>query len=670
MPSGIYSDAWSQPLRVLFLNHSRWEWLFGIENRDGVFPIHRSFKFNPIIVEKGGITETIRTAFMCRTVEDWERAEAIATPYRLDQINSFSPKSRAILEIRSKDDLEILEKIYSNAVLLGDDSPDGWGIKYKLEFMMNTDARLFPPRPQWEAQGYRPDEYSRWLKGDWRPIEALWEELNIDPSRPIPAEIELEDWLFDASAGPERREAEARFVHGHLLKPGDVARTEWRLRCAQQPYDRLPIPRAKIPEGVVLSREGDMWIREEDMEDVALPLYEGRMIGQFDFSQKGWVRGKGRTAVWRDIPWHEKKIEPQYLMAADVYNEAVPRPYEAKLLHMNIGSATNERTAIGALASGGPTGHSAGVFYLSNVEEVAALTVIFNSFAFDYLTRQRVVGLHLDYHVLEQNALPVPFRWTKQLAEVGAGLVLASPQHSLHLIGLAKDRRDFARPMALTQFERIRHLALLNAVVARLYELDQEDVFQILGGCDLPSTDLAKARSKSGSLDPKGFWRIDGDKSPELRHTVLAQIAFQDLEDKIIAVGDRDQGIEAFLAQNRGEGWMLPETLRLADYDLGHDDRAQQFQPVASRLGPRFYDWQLVQTAEESWRECHLHARNLLGADGYARLLSGADEEPKESLPLVAEPRASYGSKEEPIQQSLFAPGSAASRDNKKDKPS
>ena len=140
--------------------------------------------------------------------------------------------------------------------------------------------------------------------------------------------------------------------------------------------------------------------------------------------------------------------------------------------------------------------------------------------------------------------------------------------------------------MALTQLERIRRIVLLNAVVALLYEFDQEDVFQILGGCDLPSSDLAKARSGSGSLNPKGFWRIDGDKSPELRHTVLTQIAFQDLEDKIIAAGDRDQGIEAFLAQNRGEGWMPPETLRLADYGLGHDDRAQQFQPVASRLGP------------------------------------------------------------------------------------
>ena len=66
---------------------------------------------------------------------------------------------------------------------------------------------------------------------------------------------------------------------------------------------------------------------------------------------------------------------------------------------------------------------------------------------------------------------------------------------------------------------------------------------------------------------------------------------------------------------------MLPETLRLADYGLGHDERAKHPQPVASRLGPRFYDWQLVQSNDESWRECHLHARNLLGANGYAQLI-------------------------------------------------
>ncbi|MBI2565608.1 MAG: hypothetical protein HYV63_01070 [Candidatus Schekmanbacteria bacterium] len=78
------------------------------------------------------------------------------------------------------------------------------------------------------------------------------------------------------------------------------------------------------------------------------------------------------------------------------------------------------------------------------------------------------------------------------------------------------------------------------------------------------------------------------------------------------AAADRDAGIRAFAAQNGGDGWLLPETLRLADHDLGHDDRARQPQPAASALGPRFLDWQLAPTPEESWAECERHAKALL----------------------------------------------------------
>ena len=245
------------------MERCRWEWLSGIENRDKVFPIHRSYKFNPVIVEKGGATEAIRTAFMRRNLDDWERADEFVTLYTRQQVERFSPQSRGILEIQSQRDLEILEKICANAVLLRDDGPDGWGIPYTTEFHMTNNSQLFPPRPRWEAKGYRPDEYSRWLLGDWRPIEEFWEALGVGPATPEPGEIDLEDWLFDTTASPERREAEARFVHGHLLKPGDVARTDWCLRCPQPPYDQLPIPRANIPPGVILSRDGESWVREK-----------------------------------------------------------------------------------------------------------------------------------------------------------------------------------------------------------------------------------------------------------------------------------------------------------------------------------------------------------------------------------------------------------------------
>ena len=615
VPSGLYSDNGTGALRRLFLDHCRWEWLFGIENRDKIFPIDSRFKFNPVVLEKGGKTNSIRTAFMRRSLDDWERGDELATSYTREQVQRFSPRSRAILEIQSQRDLEILEKIYANSVLLGDDGPAAWDIRYAREFDLTNDSHLFPPRPQWEAKDYRPDEYSRWLLGDWRPIDELWAEIGIDPSRQQPAEVALEDWLFDTTAGPARRAAEARFVHGHLMKPGDVARTAWRARCAQPPCDELPIPRADIPAGVILSRDGAKWIREENIEDTALPLYEGRMIGQFDFSQKGWVSGKGRSAVWRDIPWDGKQIEPQFLMCASVYDPETSSTWSPKIAHMDIGSATNMRSAIGSFLCGMPAGNSAPTLHLSSADRCLNLTAVFNSVTFDFIMRLRVTGLHLNYHILEQNPLP-------RLAE-SAAAAISHKARKLCLTAqwfapqsLELQQWESVRS-ALTRAERVRLRAALDALVAASFGLEYDELTHILKDCDRP---IPTARD---GLDPKGFWRIDKDKEPELRHTVLTLVAFRDLEAKIEAAGgDRERGINEFLAQNDGEGWMLPETLCLADYGLGRDDRARRPQAVAGRFGPRFYDWQLAQSPDEAVRECHLHARNLLGVDGYARLLA------------------------------------------------
>jgi len=95
---------------------------------------------------------------------------------------------------------------------------------------------------------------------------------------------------------------------------------------------------------------------------------------------------------------------------------------------------------------------------------------------------------------------------------------------------------------------------------------------------------------------------VGKDQPPELRHTVLAQVAFHNLQA---------MGLDAFLSQNNGEGWMLPENLCLSDYGLGHDDRARRLQPVASIFGDRFLSWQLNEDVAQSWEECHHHAENI-----------------------------------------------------------
>lgn len=691
VPSGLYSDHGTGDLRRLFVDHCQWEWLFGFENREGIFDIHRSFKFNPIVVTKGGQTQVIRTAFMRRQLADWERGEDFATSYTREQIVQFSPHSRAILEIQSERDLEVLTKIYANSVLLGDQSERGWGIKYTTEFHMTNDSKLFPPRPKWEEWGYRPDEYSRWIKGPWKPIAELWQELGIDPSEPVPIDDGCQQEIDDGVAS------------------GEVARTEWRIRCAQPPYDTLPIPRADVPAGVILSREADAWLREDEIPIVtfteangkplkiktgrgknslevepsgpaiAIPVFEGRMVGQLDFSQKGWVSGSGRSAVWREIEWGEKQIEPQYLMGFASFQESLlishleaiksnfdESEFEAererlskrelreqwwaarkpRIGFMDVTSATNERTMIAAPSPECPFGNSAPV--LATTAKPSVLAAILDSFSFDVVARARCCGLHLNWFVVAEAVLPpIQFADLPELATLANSVTLGSSQFAAQWRASLQSWRSC---WALTDSARLRIRCQLESIVGAILGLTVEDVGYILSHTDYP-VELATSNTTTSRWPPKGFWRVDKPRSPEHRLTVLSLVAFHDLQQKIAECdGNIEQGVEAFCSQNDGEGWMLPETLRLADYGLGHDDRANEHQPVRECFGPRFYDWQLAQSADESWKECHLHARNLLGADGYQALLdelAGRTPEPTTAAPAPVK-------KKETAQRTLF----------------
>jgi hypothetical protein len=542
VPSGIYSDKGSTNLRILFLSDCQWQWLFGFENRDGIFNIHRSFKFCPIIVKKGGQTDVIQATFMQRDLMTWEEPEKHVLDYPASRVQQFSPKYKAILEIKSHRDLAILEKMYANGVLLGDDSPQGWGIQYATEFHMTNDSKLFPPRPQWEAKGYRPDEYGHWLKGNWQVYEGS----------------------------------------GSILER---------------------------PEGLILSADKSQAIYIDDVEDVALPLYEGRMIGQFDFSQKGWVSGKGRTAVWRDIPWDNKVIEPQYLMSNQGFVNSQVEHRRLKVGYIKVTASTNTRTVFTSTILDIPCGESIHLILLNPYLKSLIVSALLNSFAFDYQIRLRLGGLNLTNYILEESIFPPDKQTYKNELEIliscltFTAAIFADKWKSIYQRGILNnsDSKNWYQLWAITPYERLRLRCILDAIVAELYGLEIEDFAWILRDCDYPITQVCDKKF-ARTLDPKGFWRVNKEKDPELRHPVLSLVAFHDL---------KRLGLETFLNLNDGEGWMLPETLRLADYNLGQDDRAKDAQPVAPRLGERFLPWQLQGTPEDSWQECERHAENL-----------------------------------------------------------
>ncbi|MBX3356344.1 MAG: hypothetical protein KF724_11680 [Phycisphaeraceae bacterium] len=598
VPSGLYSDAWSQPLRDLLLARCRWEWLFGFENRDKVFDIDSRFKFNPVIIAKGGETSAIRTAFMRRDINDWEVAESLAVLYPKSRIEAFSPATRTLLEIREARDLQLVERIYSSCMHLGNRSGDGWAIEMHLEYMMNTDAKLFPPTDRWERDGFVPDEYSRWVRGGWR-----------DRTRDCP------------------------------VPPGSH--------------------RADGPPGVILSRDGLRWIEERAIEretvvetdadgqeievtypSIALPVYTGALFWLNDWAYSGDTNRASES----------RELTPRYLLPVKL--RRLRGAGASRIVFRDISNATNERSFVAALIPDSPCGNKAPVMLVGAGGVGGRLDLItqVTSLVFDWATRVRMAATQLNFHIVQ--ALPVlsPGRISARGLVLAARLNLTGARMSPELL-LHEDRGLHPGQFAYSAHERVRIRSILDAVVAQEFGLALSDLEFVLRGCDQPL-------GARGGGDPKGFWRVDKDKHPEHRHTVLTLIAFHDLMNHIDACGgDRDKGIESFLNQNDGEGWMLPETLRLAEYGLGHDERAKEHQPVRSYFGPRFYDWQLAQTAEESWRECHLHARNLLGEEGYQRLLSeisGDDSEHVRSDATAATARSARRVPDEDGDAPLF----------------
>jgi hypothetical protein len=538
VPGGIYTDKGTTALRQLFLEHGRWRWLYGFENRNKLFDIDSRFKFCILIAEKGGKTESISVAFMRHNLEDWGEGKGVLQ-YPAERIASFSPKSLSILEIRSREDLDILTKIYNNGVLLGDESPDGWGIKYAREFDMTTDSKLFIPRDKAEANGYKPDEYGRWINDDG---------------------------------------------------------------------------------------------------EVLLPLYEGRMIGQFDFSEKGWVSGKGRSAVWRDIPWEEKKMEPQYLMnQKKAFEQKMHRG--PKIAYMRVGSSTNSRTVIATYLRELPAGDSVFYFLPINGSYKTCFMIIgqFGTYSYDWALRLRVGGLNLSEFLMIETS--IISKLPKSVEQIVLSLACCSLQFADEWWKFTQTKQvAWKKLWAITPHERLRLRCMLDAMVAVLYGLDRADFAWILKDCDHPRMSLAD-KAFCRNLDPKGFWRVDKDKDPELRHPVLSLVAFDDLQAQIQAHnGDREVGIKAFCEQNDGDGWMLPEQLCLRDLGLTrsvaineYHERACVPQPVRSVMGERFLDWQLAQTPEESWAECERHAKILSASFG----LEDEQEEVTAQNPVV-----------------------------------
>lgn len=195
-----------------------------------------------------------------------------------------------------------------------------------------------------------------------------------------------------------------------------------------------------------------------------VPLFEGRMVHQFDHAAEAYVSGDGRGAKWNDLAINEKRLVPHYYVIEDV-GLAMRGGF------CEVTGQTNERSLLAALLPAAmPAGNKVPKVVTSGVQETHLVWIATaDSMLVDFMIRQKISTM-MSFFFLE--CLPfVRPAWNsdefRALAARAARLVSLTPEIQL------------AEP-ALDPRERASLRAEIDAIVAGLYDLSPAEFGYIL----------------------------------------------------------------------------------------------------------------------------------------------------------------------------------------------
>jgi hypothetical protein len=213
-----------------------------------------------------------------------------------------------------------------------------------------------------------------------------------------------------------------------------------------------------------------------------LPVFEGRMVHQFDAAAKGHVEGHGRSARWELLGPAQKAIRPRYLIPAQAAERRrIPRAVRA--VFCDVTGHANERTVLAAVVPDvAACGNKVPTCSFSTDDPDLALmwVAIANSFVVDWMARRRVSTTLNFFHWQE-----LPFPRIDPTSAEGRRLVRASA--ALSARPGQPWSNDFAARAALR--------AQIDVHVALLYGLGLSDVALMLR--DFPLLDRGAPRGHS-----------------------------------------------------------------------------------------------------------------------------------------------------------------------------
>jgi hypothetical protein len=146
LPAGLATDTGAAPLRRFLFDHADVDELTGLDNRQGIFPIHRSVRFVLLSCTAGRPTRTIRCRFGLTHPEELERDESSGARAPLVLTRGFVSRlsgedDLGIPELAGDTDLRIVERISAVFPRLGSDA--GWHVQFGRELNATDDRGAF-----------------------------------------------------------------------------------------------------------------------------------------------------------------------------------------------------------------------------------------------------------------------------------------------------------------------------------------------------------------------------------------------------------------------------------------------------------------------------------------------------------------------------------------------
>ena len=242
--------------------------------------------------------------------------------------------------------------------------------------------------------------------------------------------------------------------------------------------------------------QGNRWKKGEALY---LPLYQGRMISHFDHRANSVrVNPESIHNPYLSEPASEEQhADPsflprsQYWVSAEEVESSLPKSKGWTLGFRDIARPTDARTMIATVAPWAGYGNKLPLLLPQSgnqhlpAEDAALLISCLNSFALDFVARQKMHGTQLNWFIVEQLPVIAPTDYDQIFGPTTARDLVRD--HVLRLTYTAHDIAPFARdlgydgPPFIWNEEERRHLrARLDALYFHLYGLSRDDAAYIL----------------------------------------------------------------------------------------------------------------------------------------------------------------------------------------------